>query len=54
MLKRIFRSGNHPDIFGQVAPDLLGNIQEAINDDYYKIMAEGLRLAGNMIKGLSG
>jgi hypothetical protein len=54
MFKRIFRSGNRPDIFEQIAPALLGEIKEAINDDYYKVMSEGLRLAGNMIKGLNG
>ncbi|CAG9331708.1 unnamed protein product [Blepharisma stoltei] len=53
MLKRLFRSGaseNLQDIFGVLLP----HIQKAISDEYFKIAAEGLRVAGSMVKALPG
>lgn len=52
IFKRLFRSGNRSDIFADISGSLLPHIQEAIRDEYFKIAAEGIRVAGSLVKAL--
>jgi cullin-associated NEDD8-dissociated protein 1 len=52
MLRRMFRAANRLDIFQQTLRAITPHIQAAISDSYFKITAEGLRVAGNMVKAL--
>jgi len=52
MVKRLLRSTARPDILEQAANQLLPYVLEAMRDDYFKITAEGLRLAASFCRAL--
>ena len=52
MIKRLLRSTARPEIIEESGTHLLPHIQEAIRDDYFKITAEGLRLAASFSRAL--
>ena len=52
MVKRLLRSTARPDILEHAATQLLPHVLDAIRDDYFKITAEGLRLAASFCRAL--
>ena len=52
MVKRLLRSTARPDLLEQSANQLLPHVMEAMRDDYFKITAEGLRLAASFCRAL--
>lgn len=54
VLYRLIRQANNPEVFHAISHDLLPFIQEGISDEYFRITAESLRVAGALIKALNG
>ena len=50
IFKRLFRGKTRSEVVESVSSSLIPQIQQAIKDEYFKISAEGLRVAGGLVR----